>query len=153
MFEMHYPWWEFIIRAVAVFIVVFLLFRLIGKKQLGEMGPFDFVLLLIVSESVSGALIGKDDSLFGGWISATTLIGLSYLIDLLVFRSRRIERFVEGEPQLIIKDGHAIREVLNRAKITSRELKTALREKDIAEISEVKFAILETNGNITAIKY
>lgn len=151
MFTLEYPWWEIIVRAVSVFIFVFLLFRIIGKKQLGEMSPFDFVLLLIVSESVNGALIGQDSSLVGGWISATTLIGLSYLIDTLVFKSRKIEKLVEGEPVFVIKNGQVIQKALDEAKITSRELLKSLRENNIENVSDVKFAVLETNGNITAI--
>jgi uncharacterized membrane protein YcaP (DUF421 family) len=152
MFYLEYPWWEFIVRAAAVFLFIFLLFRLIGKKQLGEMSPFDLVLLLIVGESVAGALIGEDSSLLGALISSTTLVGISYLNDFLVYKSETAEKFLEGEPKFVVKNGKVIQKALDDAKITLRELQKALRERDIENVSDVKFAILETNGHITAIK-
>lgn len=91
-------------------------------------------------------------SLLGACIFASTLIGISYFVDLLVYKSATIEKLVEGEPRFVIKNGTFIQNALDEAKITSTALQKALREPDIENTCDVKFAILETNGHITAIK-
>lgn len=152
MWQLSVPWWELVLRAFFVYIIVFLIFRLIGKKQLGEMSPFDFVLLLIVSESVSNSLGADENSITGGLILAFTLISLSSVIDFLAFKSKRFEKIVEGQPQFIIKNGKICEDVQRKEKITQEEINTLLRENDIREIKDVRFGVLETNGKITMIK-
>jgi uncharacterized membrane protein YcaP (DUF421 family) len=87
---MNVPWWEMVFRAAIIYAGVFLLFRFIGKKQLGELSPFDFVLMVIVSESVSNGLGANENSLTGGLISAATLLTISLLIDIATAKSLKI---------------------------------------------------------------
>ncbi len=152
MWDMTQPWWETVIRATVIYFGVFILFRWFGKKQLGEMSPFDFVLLLIVSEAVSGALTGGDNSLATGLICGITLIVLSYFLDVATFKSKKIERFVDGKAQVIITDGKVDRKIQASCLVTDDELAESLRRNGLDNINQVKFAVLETNGKINVIK-
>jgi uncharacterized membrane protein YcaP (DUF421 family) len=152
MWNLTYPWWEIVLRAVIIYIGIFFLFRLIGKKPLGKMSPFDFVLLLIISRSVGSGLIGRESSVGGAFLSAITLLLISYLVDLTVFKSPRLEKIIEGQPQFIIVNGLIQEEILKKEKITHEELKAALREENVEHPQDVKYAILENNGHINIIK-
>lgn len=143
---------ELVIRAIPIYLGIFLIFRFIGKKQLGEMSPFDFVLLLIVSESIGDSLTGEDKSITGSLISAFTLVFVSYIIDTLSYKSRRFEKLMEGEAKVLIADGKIDQEILKKFKITPNEVLECLREKEIESIEKVKRAVLETNDRITVIK-
>lgn len=152
MWQLETSWWEIIARGFFVYAVVFLLFRLMGKKQLGEMSPFDLVLLLIVSESVSPALTRDEKSLTGGAIAAATLLSISWLIDYLAFRSKKIEHWVEGTAQVVIDNGRLNQRLLNKEKITHDEIQEVLRTHHIDDIRDVRYGVLETNGKISIIK-
>ncbi len=152
MFTLNYPWWEILIRALLVFIFLHALFRIIGKKQLGEMNPLDFVLLLIVSEGVSGGLVGEEYSLTGAFITATSLVGFSFLLDKAMSKSKKLERLVEGQTRYIIKHGKVLKNVLDSENITMNDLKSALRHQNVGKIEDVEYGMLETNGDITVIK-
>lgn len=152
MWQMTEHWWEMILRAALVYAGIFVLFRFTGKKQLGEMSPLDFVLLLIISESVNGGLLGDDKSVPGALISVTTLLVMSALMDRAAFRWRKAEKWTEGEPQVLVRDGRVVETVRRREKITHSEIESALRDHGIEKLEEVKFAVLETNGHISFIK-
>lgn len=152
MWTLESAWWEVVVRALVVYAGVFILFRLVGKKQLGELSPFDFILLLIVSESVSNGLGGEEHSLSGALLSATTLLILSRTLDFAAHRSRRFEKILDGEAKVIIQDGRIVDAVARKSCITHAELMCALRQHEVEDPSELKFAILETNGKITVIK-
>src|SRR5436189_2076469 len=102
MWDIGLPhWWEFIIRAVVVYGFLLILLRLTGKRQVGQLAPFDLVLLLVLSNAVQNSMNGGDNSLLGGLISAVVLIGVNHVIGLATFRSKRLEAIIEGRPQII----------------------------------------------------
>ena len=152
MWDLTTPWWELIFRAVIIYVALMIAFRAMGKKQLGQMSPFDFILLLIISEGVSQGLTGKEDSLTGALISAVSLIGLSYLMDFMAFKFNKFEKFLEGEPHVIIFNGLIHEKVRRKYQITIDEIKESLREHQIERVEDVHLAVLETNGRITALK-
>ncbi len=152
MWELGTSWMEMVLRSVVVYGLVFILFRLIGKKQLGEFSPFDFVLVLIVSEAVSQGLTGDEHSITGAAISAVTLLGMSRGFDYLAFRSRRFEKLMDGESKIVVEDGKVCEPIRNSECITMEELMSALRQHGVDDVAELKFAILETNGKISVIK-
>src|SRR2546425_1370766 len=90
------PWWEFILRSTIVYVFLLVLLRVTGKRQVGQLAPFDLVLLLVLSNAVQNAMNAGDNSLIGGLIAATTLVALNSLIGLATFRSKAIEALVEG---------------------------------------------------------
>jgi uncharacterized membrane protein YcaP (DUF421 family) len=152
MWSLVHPWWEYVLRSAVIYWAVFTLLRLIGKKQTGEMSPFDLVLLLIVSESVSASITGGDDSLSAGLICVSTFVIGNYLVDILSHRFKRVEKVLDGEAVKIIDHGILDNLVCNREHITFDEVASALREHGIGNIQEVEYATLETNGKITIVK-
>ena len=151
MLNMSVHWWELILRAAAVYSALIVILRATGKRQVGQLAPFDLVLLLVLSNAVQNSMNGGDDSLVGGLISAATLITLNYLVGYATFKSKRIEAIVEGRPLLLIHNGRVLNDVLAHAKVTHHELEAALRQSGHARIDEVQTAILENNGAITVI--
>src|SRR4029450_12002971 len=140
---------ELIFRGVVVYLVLFALMRFIGKKHVGELSPFDLVVLLIISETVDGSLIGDDHSLTGGLISAATLVVLVQIVGYFTWRSRKAERLVDGVPRVLVRHGHVNDRVMKEEQITRGELIEALRREGHTALTDIRFAILETDGSIT----
>lgn len=153
MFTLSVPWWEFIVRGVAIYLFLLILLRVTGKRQISQMSPFDLVLLLILSNAVQNSMNAGDNSLVGGIISATTLVGLNYGIGILTYRSKRLERLVEGRAQLVVHDGKIFEDVMREASITREELETMLREAGFFALKDVRLAVLENNGKISVQGY
>src|SRR5436190_8474394 len=105
MWNMSLVWWEFVLRGIIIYVFLIILLRLTGKRQVGQLAPFDLVLLLILSNAVQNAMNGGDNSIVGGMISAVTLVGVNWLIGLVTFRSKIAERLVEGSPALLVHNG------------------------------------------------
>ena len=153
MFELSVPWWELVLRSLIVYFALLFLLRITGKRQIGQLSPFDLILLLLISEAVQNSIIASDDSLIGGLIAVATLIAAKYLVGLATFKSRRLERAVDGRPQVLIHEGKIFEDVMRESKMTRKELDTALRHEGFFEISKIKLAILETNGEISVQGY
>lgn len=153
MFDISVPWWELIVRGIVVYMFLIIVLRLTGKRQIGQLSPFDLVLLLILSNAVQNSMNAGDNSLVGGLITATTLIAANYIVGLITFKSKKLEEFIEGRPQVLIHDGKLFEEVMNEAKLTRHELDSTLRQSGYFEIKEVKLAILENNGRVTVQGY
>lgn len=153
MFELTVPWWELVLRALAVYLMLIFLLRISGKRQIGELSPFDLVLLLIIANAVESSMSGGDNSLLSGIILAGTLIAANYLMGFISYKNKRFERLVEGRPQVLIHEGKIFDEVMNDAKLTRLELNTTLRQMGYFNVNEVKLAILENNGKVTVQGY
>jgi len=149
MWKLSLPWWEFIARAVVVYIFLLVILRITGKRQVGQLAPFDLVLLLVLSNALQNSMNGGDNTVTGGIISAVTLIGLNWLLGYATFRSKKIGRFVEGRPQVIVHNGHVYRDIMQNERLTQDELDAAIRLAGCASIHDVHFAILENNGQIS----
>lgn len=153
MLNLAVPWWELVVRSIVVFVVLLMLLRLTGKRQVGQLAPNDLVLLLILANAVQNSMNAGDNSLMGGLISAVTLIVLNFITTKLVLNSKKIESLVEGRPQILIKDGRLFQEALSDAGITQEELNGAMRQHGCIDVAEVQLAILETNGSISLLQY
>lgn len=151
MWNMAVPWWEFIVRGVVVYVFLIALLRLTGKRQVGQLAPFDLVLLLVLSNAVQNAMNAGDNSLVGGLLSATTLVALNYVVGVATYRSKRLEGVIEGRPQVLIHNGHVFEDVLERAQLTHHELNAALRQAGCACAADVQTAVLENNGAISVV--
>src|SRR5579885_414512 len=112
MWKMGVPWWELILRGALVYAFLLALLRITGKRQIGQLAPFDLVLLLVLSNAVQNSMNGGDNSLLGGLISAATLVGLNLAVGLATFRSKRLEAIIEGRPQLLIHNGRIFEDVV-----------------------------------------
>jgi uncharacterized membrane protein YcaP (DUF421 family) len=153
MFNLEVPAWELIIRAIVVYTFLLIGLRLTGKRQVGQLAPFDFILLLILSNAVQNSMNAGDNSLIGGLISATGLILINLLMGWATFRNRKIASFIEGEPSILIHRGKVNKKLMKKEMMSHEELQEALRRHDCFNFHEVEFAILETNGSISLKKF
>ena len=149
MWHLSVAWWELIVRSLLVYIFLIVILRLTGKRQVGQLAPFDLVLLLVLSNAVQNSMNGGDNSLIGGLISATTLIAVNLLVGIATFRSKRLEALVEGRPEILIHNCKLYEEALNRTLLTRHEINAALRQAGCSSVEEVHTAILENNGSIS----
>jgi uncharacterized membrane protein YcaP (DUF421 family) len=144
-------WWEFVLRAVIVYAFLLVILRLTGKRQVGQLAPFDLVLLLVLSNAVQNSMNGGDNSVIGGMILATTLIGINWLVGFLSYRSKTIEGLIEGRPVILIHHGKIDRQAMKSMQMTIHELNSSLRAAGCAGAEEAMFAVLENNGKVTVI--
>ena len=140
---------ELMLRAIIVYAFVFLLLRLVGKKHVGEMAPFDFVVLLILSESVQNALIADDKSLTGGLVVAATLFAANQLVGYVTWRRKTLARVLEGTPRVLVRNGRVLNNAMSSEQVTHSELIEALREQGCTSLTNVRYAVLENDGKIT----
>jgi uncharacterized membrane protein YcaP (DUF421 family) len=151
MWNMSIVWWEFVLRGLIIYLFLILLLRLTGKRQVGQMAPFDLVLLLVLSNAVQNSMNGGDNSVTGGVISAVTLVGANWIVGLLTYRSKKLEGLIEGRPEVLIHNGKLYQNVLDHSKVTHHEMMSSLREAGCACIEDVQMAILENDGTISVI--
>jgi len=144
---------EIFLRTAAIYIVVLAGVRLSGKREVGQMTPFDLTLLLLLSNAVQNAMTGPDTSLTGGVVAASTLLLLNYLVAEVSGGNRRFRKFVQGQPSLLVHDGQVIESHMAKEHVSMDELQRALREHGIASAKEVALAVLEVDGSISCLKY
>jgi uncharacterized membrane protein YcaP (DUF421 family) len=151
MLNLTVHWWELVIRSIVVFVVLLFLLRLTGKRQVGQLAPNDFVLLLILANAVQNSMNAGDNSLIGGLISALTLVFLNYCVNKLILKNKKIENLIEGRPQILIKDGKLFDVVMLASGITREEINGVIRQHGCDDVKDVQLAILETNGSISVL--
>ncbi len=145
------PWWEPVLRAASIYLALMVLMRIAGKRTLSQLTPFDLLVMLLLSEAVSPSIGGNDDSIFGGLIRAATLIGLNLILGYATVRSRSAERFLQGAPVVLGRNGKLFDKVLRRERIGRDDIEKALREAQ-CELQELELAVLEADGEITICK-
>jgi uncharacterized membrane protein YcaP (DUF421 family) len=141
-----------ILRGVVVYIVVLVLLRISGKKQMGQMGATEFVAILLISNAVQNSMNGGDNSLVGGLLLAVVLVGLSSLISYLTYRSKLCSSIFEGTPTLIIHRGKVVHKNLSKERMSESELMTMLRKQGLHNVQEIDTAILEADGTLSVTK-
>ena len=152
LFELSMPWWEFVLRGAVCYLGLLLLLRLTGKRSFGEMSPFDIVVLILVGGALRSAMVGKDASLLGPFISVATILLVDVLLGWLAARSQRFNHFLEGRHVLLARKGALIPGALHRQNISQSAFERELRSHEVRSVSEVDEAILESNGRITVFK-
>jgi uncharacterized membrane protein YcaP (DUF421 family) len=153
MWDISVPWWELVLRSAIVYSFLLVLLRLTGKRQVGQLAPFDLVMLLILSNAVQNSMNAGDNSLVGGLISAVTLVGLNYFVGLATFSSKKVELIIEGKPEVLIHEGKVDPDVMRRAQLSHHELEAALRQAGCVGTHQVQLAVLENNGAISVIAH
>ncbi len=151
MWNIAVPVWELVVRAVVVYAFLLLLLRITGKRQVGQLAPFDLVLLLVLSNAVQNSMNAGDNSLVGGLISAATLVLANWLIGYATYRNKKLEAVIEGHPLVLIHHGQLFEKAMSRAQLTHHELNAALRQAGVSCPQDVLSAILENNGAISVI--
>jgi uncharacterized membrane protein YcaP (DUF421 family) len=144
---------QIVIRTGVIYALVLIGVRLSGKREVGQMTPFDLTLLLLLSNSVQNAMTGPDTSLAGGAVAASTLLLLNYAVAGLSGSNRRLRRLIQGQPSLLVHDGKVIESHMVRERVSMDELNRALREHGISCCEQVALAVLEVDGSISCLKY
>jgi uncharacterized membrane protein YcaP (DUF421 family) len=151
MFQLAMPWWAFVLRACAVYFILLVMLRVSGKRSMGQFTPFDILLVVLLGNAVQNALLGADTSVGGGLLLAATLIALNWIVGLVSARSPKVERWVEGAPVLLARDGQVYRDVLRRELISREDFEKAMREAGCLDMADIRLAVLENNGHITVV--
>jgi len=151
LFDLSLPWWQFVLRALVVYLGVMVLVRISGKRAVGQFTPFDLVLLILIGNAVQNGMNGGDNSLTGALILAVCLIALNYAVAWLTARHPRMRRFVEGNPVELARDGQIFRDVLRHELVSKSDFREAMREAGCDEVEHIKLAMLETNGRISIL--
>lgn len=141
-----------VLRGLAVYVFLLLLFRIAGRRTLSEMTNFDFVLLLIISEATQNAMIGNDYSVTNGFLVILTLIGLDIGLSVLKQRFPIMERYLDGLPLIIVDEGRPLKELMDRARVDEQDILSSAREKHgLERMEQIKYAVLEKHGGISII--
>src|SRR5262245_56163374 len=142
---------QIVVRSAVVYVFLLVVLRLMGKRQVGQLAPFDLVLVLVLSNAVQNAMNGGDNSVLGGLVSASTLFVLNSGVAVITARSKKAEALIEGHPLVLIHNGKLYESMLRKAKITHHELNSALRQAGCGCVDDVRYAVLENNGAISVI--
>ena len=151
MFDLNLPWWEFVIRGAAVYLVLLVAVRVSGKRTIGQFTPFDLLVVMLLSEAVGGSMSGGDESLVGGLIVGFTLLGLNVVISYTASRNVRLENMLEGREVLLGRKGKLYDDVMKKHRIGRNEIDRVLHANDMS-LEEMELLILETDGSINATK-
>lgn len=149
MFVLHLPLIEKVVRPILVYAFLLVVLRLAGKRELAQFTTFDFVLLLLLSNTVQNAIIGEDNSVTGGLVGAGVLLIVNAVVARFLYAAPRVNRLFTGDATTLIVDGQIQREALRRLRITESELISLVRRQNFDTIHEVHLAQVEANGAIT----
>jgi uncharacterized membrane protein YcaP (DUF421 family) len=149
MFALGLPLAEKILRPIVVYIFLVVSLRLAGKRELAQLNPFDLVVLLTISNTVQNAIIGEDNSVTGGLIGAATLLLVNHVVVRYLYGHKRLERVVEGDPDILIENGRIKTERLRKELITINELTAAAHKQGFSSLDEVDLAVLDPGGTIS----
>ncbi|HEY7691015.1 MAG TPA: YetF domain-containing protein [Gaiellaceae bacterium] len=139
------------IRAVALFCFVYLITRIIGRRELSSLEPFDLILLIVMGDAIQQGLTQDDYSVTGALIVIGTFAILQVLVSYLSFRFPRLRPALDGEPIVVVQDGKAIEKNMKRERITVEEVLVEARQQQVASLDEIAWAVLETSGKISII--
>ncbi len=146
MFQMPLPVLEKLARPVIVYLVLVVLLRVFGKRELAQLNPFDLVVLLSLSNTVQNAIIGDDNSVSGGVIGAFGLLAINWIVARMLFRSPKLTKLLGGQPTILIQNSKIDEKALERESLTVEELMDALHKQGFEGLHQVKGCTLEPNG-------
>jgi uncharacterized membrane protein YcaP (DUF421 family) len=151
LFILTIPVLEKIIRPIIVYFFLIIGLRLAGKRELGQLNPFDLIVLLTISNTVQNAIIGQDNSLIGGLIGAATLLVINYLVVKLIHKNRFLERLLEGDSEFLIKNGVLQQKILDKESIDQTELEIAAHKQGFDSLEVIESAKIDTEGNLSFV--
>lgn len=151
MFHLGTPLWQIVIRAVVVYFGVFAGFRVMGKREIGQMTVFDLVLILLIANAVQNAMVGPDASVQGGLVAAGALLLTNRLVSEVRLANPRVERLFEGQPTVLVEHGKLMMGALRKQGLAEEDLTMAMREHGIENVADVDLAVLETDGSISIV--
>lgn len=140
-----------VLRTIVVYAFILVGFRLSGKREVGQLAPFDFALILLIANAVQNAMVGPDSSLVGGLVAAAVLLVANSLLGHLVANHRGVEKLLRGKARMLVHRGHVDEHALAVERISHGELLQALRENGCASVADCRLAVLEVDGTISVI--
>jgi uncharacterized membrane protein YcaP (DUF421 family) len=143
---------DIVLRAIVLYAFIVLVMRVIGRRELSSMTPFDLVLLIVLGDAIQQGLTQDDYSVTGAFLAVATIATLQVFTSYLSFRSKRARTVLEGEPIVLVDHGEIVRRNLERERMTEDEVAEEMRQQQISSLDEVEWAIIETNGSISFIK-
>jgi uncharacterized membrane protein YcaP (DUF421 family) len=148
LLSVQIPILEKVIRTIAVYLLILVIFRLVGKRSISSVNTMDFVVMFLLSNVVQNAIIGSDNSLLGGAIGAVTLVASNSVVDRLAFAYPRFRALVEGRATEVVRDGHADAKALRRLGLRQEELDHAIRLQNGDDIAEIDTGTLQPGGQL-----
>ena len=146
MFQLPLPILEKLLRPIVVYLVLVLLLRLFGKRELAQLNPFDLVVLLSLSNTVQNAIIGDDNSVSGGVIGAFSLLAINWLVVRVLFRSKKLTRAIEGRASILVRNGQIDLKAMQSESLTREELLSVIHRQGFEDFHQVRKCELEPNG-------
>jgi uncharacterized membrane protein YcaP (DUF421 family) len=144
---------DIVLRIAVIYVFVLFALRILGKREFGELAPFDLVVLLLIPEIVSNALMREDHSVTNALVAISTLLVLVFLTGVLNYRFTWFERIVEGRPTTLVRHGQLVPQALHRERVAPGEVLDAMHKVGLEGMPQVKWAILEGDGKITVIPW
>lgn len=151
LFGVHTPPLELMVRGSAVYLVLYLLLRVVLKREAGTTGMTDLLVIVLIADAAQNAMAAQYVSVTDGLILVGTIVGWAYLLDALAYRFPRLRRLIDPRPLLLIKDGTLIRRNMRRELITEEELRSQLREHGIDELRYVRRGYMEPDGQFSFV--
>jgi len=142
---------DIVARATVAFLILFLLLRVLGRRELSSMEPFDLILLVVIGDLIQQGVTQSDMTLTGSMLAIGTFAILTVLVSWLVFRFRRLRPVLDAGPLIILQDGKLVEHNLRQERLTEDEVAAAARQQQIASLDDVAWAVLEGNGRISFI--
>jgi uncharacterized membrane protein YcaP (DUF421 family) len=142
---------DLVFRALVLFGGVYLLLRVVGRRELAQMEPIDFILLIVLGDAIQQGLTQDDYSVTGAFLVIFTIAAIQVAVGYLTFRFSKVRSVVEGEPVILIEDGHVLDKNLRRARIAMDELAEEARLSQVTSLRDIAWAVLETSGKISII--
>ena len=142
---------DLVLRALVLFGGVYVLLRAVGRRELAQMEPIDFVLLIVLGDAIQQGLTQDDYSVTGAFITIFSIAGIQVALGYAAFRSKKVRSVLEGEPVVLIEDGRLIERNLRRARIAPEELAEEARQSQLLSLRDVQWAVLETSGKVSII--
>ena len=143
---------DIVLRAIALYVFVVFIMRVIGRRELSSMTPFDLVLLIILGDAIQQGLTQDDYSVTGAVLAIATIASLQVLTSYLSYKSRSARKVFEGEPIVLVERGELVERNLKRERMTADEVAEEMRQQQVGSLDEVEWGILEANGSISFIK-
>jgi uncharacterized membrane protein YcaP (DUF421 family) len=140
-------------RVVVIYAFLIIALRTMGKRDIGQLAPFDLVILLLIPELVSQAMVGEDFSLINGIVGVTTLLSLVFLTSVAAFLNKGAARIIEGQPSILVQHGRLVPENMNRERVAPEEVVAQMRQAGLDRMAQVKWGILETDGKISFVSW
>jgi uncharacterized membrane protein YcaP (DUF421 family) len=142
---------EVALRTAIVYLFLITAIRVSGKREVGQMSVLELIVVLIISDAVQNSMVGDNTTIWSGIVAVSVLLGLDFVLREVSRRSRRLQKALEGEPRLLIRDGRLLTRALDEEGLELEDVRVALREHGLVRIEDVQLAVLETDGTISVI--